>query len=167
MTADQTDKDVKFIRALADLLEESNLGEIEVGRKYADEDELTIRLSRTPSGAMQMPVAPAAVAPAIAPQPALVPAAAAVAEPAPSVSAAPSEGTVPSPMVGTVYLSPEPGAPSFVSVGSSVTEGQTLLIVEAMKTMNQIAAPRSGKIAEIFVADAEPVEFGTPLLVIV
>ena len=73
---------------------------------------------------------------------------------------------VPSPIVGTVYLAPEPGAPAFVSVGTQVTEGQTILIVEAMKTMNPIAAPRAGKVTKICVADAQPVEYGEPLVII-
>jgi acetyl-CoA carboxylase biotin carboxyl carrier protein len=104
----------------------------------------------------QAPAAPAPQPPAAA-APSLEPAAA---------DAAPPAGAVKSPMVGTVYLSPEPGAPAFVEIGARVSEGQTLLIIEAMKVMNQIRAPRSGKIGRVFVENATPVEFGEPLLVI-
>ncbi|MFQ5565042.1 MAG: acetyl-CoA carboxylase biotin carboxyl carrier protein [Paracoccaceae bacterium] len=150
------EQDVAFIRALADLLRESELAEIEVERKYADDNELNVRLSRA-----------SAAAPAAAPvhAPAPPPAAA-----APEAPAAPAEldlsNALTSPMVGTAYLSPEPGAEPFVKVGDTVTEGQTVLIIEAMKTMNQIPSPRGGTVRQILVANAEPVEFGHPLMII-
>ncbi|MEL6766636.1 MAG: acetyl-CoA carboxylase biotin carboxyl carrier protein [Pseudomonadota bacterium] len=159
-----TEADVAFIRALAEILKEHDLGEIEVEREWGDDDELKIRLSR-PAPAPVMAAAQAAPA---APQPAAAPpaAASAPAAPAPAASAATPENAVTSPMVGTAYLSGEPGADPFVSVGDQVTEGQTLLIIEAMKTMNQIPAPRAGRVAAILVANAEPVEFGAPLVVL-
>ena len=160
-----TEQDVAFIEALADLLKKSELTEIEVEREYGEGDELKVRLSRA---ATMAPVAVAAPAPA--------PVAVAAAQPAsaPAAAAAPAQGSdgpdlshaVKSPMVGTVYLAPEPGAPDFVASGDEVQEGQTILIIEAMKTMNQIPAPRSGRVKAILVENAEPVEFGEPLIII-
>ena len=149
--ADAIDK--KLIRELADILNETNLTEIEV-----EQGELRVRVSRA--------AAPASVhvaAPMAAPAPQM-----AHAEPG---HAAPANddmlrNAVPSPMVGTVYLAPAPGAEPFISVGQSIREGQTLLIIEAMKTMNQIPAPRSGTITAILVDDSQPVEFGEPLVII-
>jgi acetyl-CoA carboxylase biotin carboxyl carrier protein len=141
--------DAAAVRELAKLLKETGLTEIEI-----EHDGARIRVSR---GAM---AAPAAAPAPIAAAP--VPAAAAPAA-APS---GPAAGAVPSPMVGTVYCSPEPGRPPFVSVGKTVKEGDTLFIVEAMKTMNAIVAPRSGTVKEINVADGTPVEFGQTLCVI-
>ncbi|MEL7173043.1 MAG: acetyl-CoA carboxylase biotin carboxyl carrier protein [Pseudomonadota bacterium] len=158
-----TEADVAFIRALAEILKENDLGEIEVAREWGDDDELKIRLSR-PAPAPVITAAPAVPTPQPAAAPA--PAASAPAAPAPAASAAAPENAVTSPMVGTAYLSGEPGADPFVSVGDQVTEGQTLLIIEAMKTMNQIPAPRAGRVAAILVANAEPVEFGAPLVVL-
>jgi acetyl-CoA carboxylase biotin carboxyl carrier protein len=155
-----TDADVAFIRALAEILREHELGEIEVEREYGEDAELKVRLARqAPPAPMTAPPQPMPVAAAQAPAP--------VAE-APVVAAAEAEpeGMVASPMVGTAYLSPEPGAEPFVSVGEQVAEGQTLLIIEAMKTMNQIPAPRAGRVGRILVANAEPVEFGAPLVVL-
>ncbi|WP_071674616.1 acetyl-CoA carboxylase biotin carboxyl carrier protein [Nioella nitratireducens] len=162
------DGDVAFIKALAELLNDNDLTELEVMREYSDNDSLTVRVSRqTYAAPVAAPAplaapAPAAAAPAPAPAatPAATPAAAAPADPADD------PGAVTSPMVGTAYLQAEPGTPPFVSVGDQVSEGQTVLIVEAMKTMNQIPAPRSGKVARILVGDGDPVEFGTPLLII-
>ena len=156
-----TDADVAFIRALAEVLHEHDLGEIEVEREYGEDDELKVRLSRH---------APVAAPVAAAPQPA-APAPAPAAAPAPAPAAEKpadggTEGAVPSPMVGTAYLSPEPGTDPFIAVGDQVSEGQTLLIIEAMKTMNQIPAPRAGRVARICVANAEPVEFGAPLVIL-
>ncbi len=149
--------DQSLVRDLANILNETDLTEIEV-----ENDDLRIRVSRSgPAMTMSAPVysAPAAQAPA--------PAAAAPAAPAAeAASASVSKNAVTSPMVGTAYLSPAPGAKPFIEVGGTVKEGQTVLIIEAMKTMNQIPAPRSGKIVEIIVEDAQPVEFGEPLLVI-
>jgi len=95
------------------------------------------------------------------------PSAPAAAPSAPAAEGAgPHPGTVPSPMVGTAYLAPEPGARNFIEVGDTVSEGQTILIVEAMKTMNHIPAPRAGKVKQVLVDDAQPVEFGEPLVII-
>lgn len=145
--------DKGLIRDLANILNETDLTEIEV-----EQDDLRIRVSR--ASAMQYVQAQAPVAAA----PAAVPASA----PAPAAAPAPRDNAnaVTAPMVGTIYLSPAPGARAFVEVGATVKEGQTLLIIEAMKTMNQIPAPRSGKITEILVTDAQPVEYGEPLVVI-
>ena len=144
--------DKGLIRDLANILNETDLTEIEV-----EQEDVRIRVSRV--SATQYVQAPVAAAPAAA---AAVPAAAAPAVPAPRDNA----NAVNAPMVGTVYLSPAPGSRSFVEVGATVKEGQTLLIIEAMKTMNQIPAPRSGKVVEILVTDAQPVEYGEPLIVI-
>ena len=139
--------DADAIRELSQLLSETGLTEIEIER-----DGARLRVSRA---------AVAAVAASSAPTASASPASAA----APAASG-PHPGAVPSPMVGTVYLSPEPGKPPFVKVGQTVREGDTLFIVEAMKTMNAIAAPRGGTVLEISVSDGQPVEFGQTLLVI-
>lgn len=139
--------DAKAVRELAELLKETGLTEIEIEHNGA-----RIRVSR--GGGVAAAVA--------APAPAAAPAAA----PAPAASTGPAPGSVPSPMVGTVYLSPEPGKPAFISVGKTVKEGDTLFIVEAMKTMNAIASPRGGTVKEINVTDGTPVEFGQTLCVI-
>jgi acetyl-CoA carboxylase biotin carboxyl carrier protein len=152
--------DVDFIRALAELLRSNDLTEIEVSREYGDDDALTVRVARqgSPAPAPAAP-APLPVAAIAAPAPA-----AAAAAPAPDPSEDP--GVVPSPMVGTAYLQAEPGAPAFVKIGDMVDEGQTILIIEAMKTMNQIAAPRAGRVKRILVEDGSPVEFGAPLMIL-
>jgi len=150
--------DTKVVRKLADILKDTGLTEIEVetgGLKIRVARELTA----APAAAVYQPVAAAPAPAAPAPAPAATPAA----EAAPAVAAG---DKVKSPMVGTVYLSSQPGADTFVKVGQSVAEGQTLLIVEAMKTMNPIPSPRAGKIVEILVSDAQPVEFGEPLVII-
>jgi acetyl-CoA carboxylase biotin carboxyl carrier protein len=151
--------DTKVVRKLADILKDTGLTEIEVetgGLKIRVARELT---AAAPAAVYQtVASAPAPAAPAAAPV-----AAAPVAEAAPAAAAG---DKVKSPMVGTVYLSSQPGADTFVKVGQSVAEGQTLLIVEAMKTMNPIPSPRAGKIVEILVSDAQPVEFGEPLVII-
>jgi acetyl-CoA carboxylase biotin carboxyl carrier protein len=140
--------DAAAVRELAKLLKETGLTEIEIEHNGA-----RIRVSR---GGI---AAPAAAAPA--------PVAAAPAPAAPlPASSGPPAGAVPSPMVGTVYLSPEPGRPAFVTVGKTVREGDTLFIIEAMKTMNAITAPKGGTVKEICVADGSPVEFGQTLAVI-
>ncbi|MCZ7931323.1 acetyl-CoA carboxylase biotin carboxyl carrier protein [Agrobacterium leguminum] len=155
--------DKELIRELANILNDTDLSEIEV-----EQEDLRIRVSRAaPAPATVYAAAPAAYAPAPAAAPVAAPAAAAPA--APAASAAPARNpanTVSSPMVGTVYLSPAPGARPFIEVGATVKEGQTILIVEAMKTMNQIPAPKSGKVVEIVVNDAQPVEYGEALVVI-
>ena len=119
-----------------------------------------IRVSR---GATAAPAAPVAYA---APPPAPVAAAAPASAEAPAAAAAPAGEQIKSPMVGTVYLQPQPEAPTFVKVGDKVTEGQTLLIIEAMKTMNPVPAPRAGRVAAVLVGDGQAVEFGEPLVVI-
>ena len=147
--------DVELVRQLADLLTDTGLTEIEVER-----GGLRIKVARGMSGAYveSIPTLQAQPAPALiaAPAPTAAPAA-----PAPAAGDA-----IKSPMVGTVYLQPEPGAPAFVRVGDTVSEGQTLLIIEAMKTMNPIPAPRAGVVVEILVDDEQPVEFGEPLLIL-
>ncbi|MBD9386680.1 acetyl-CoA carboxylase biotin carboxyl carrier protein [Rhizobium sp. CG4] len=151
--------DKELIRDLANILNDTDLSEIEI-----EQDDLRIRVSRSAPAATVYAAAPPAYA---APAPAAPAAPAPLA--APAASAAPARNpanTVTSPMVGTVYLSPAPGARAFIEVGATVKEGQTLLIVEAMKTMNQIPAPKSGKVTEIIVNDAQPVEYGEALVVI-
>jgi acetyl-CoA carboxylase biotin carboxyl carrier protein len=146
--------DARLVRKLADILTETGLSEIEV-----EHNDLKIRVAKTLTVAqapVQYAAAPAAVAAATA---------VSASEAAPAAIERKGD-VVKSPMVGTVYLQPQPDAPSFVKVGDTVTAGQTLLIVEAMKTMNPIPAPRGGKIVEIIVQDAQPVEFGEPLIVI-
>lgn len=145
--------DAAWIRELAGILEETGLTEIEI-----EKDTVRLRVSRqggiAPTVAMPAPVA--------APAPSAAPAVA-------SAPAAPSNdhpGAVRSPMVGTAYLSPSPGADQFIKEGGSVSEGQTIMIVEAMKTMNPIAAPRSGTVTKILVSDSQPVEFDEPLIII-
>lgn len=147
--------DARLVRKLADILTETGLSEIEV-----EQGELKIRVAKTLTAApiVQYAAAPAA---ASAPVAAAAPAAAAA---APAARASGDEVT--SPMVGTIYLQPNPGSPAFVKVGDTVEAGQTLFIVEAMKTMNPIPAPRGGKLVEILVEDAQPVEFGEPLAII-
>lgn len=155
------EQDVAFIRALAELLQESELTEIEVEREFGDNDELKVRLSRATNVAAPSP-APIYHAP-----PPAAPSSAAPAGPAaPAAQEADSASTLTSPMVGTAYLSSEPGAEPFVKVGDRVSEGQTVLIIEAMKTMNQIPSPHDGTVRRIMVANAEPVEFGHPLMII-
>ncbi len=155
--------DMDMIRQLAELLRETELTEIEL-----ELDDARLRLARELPA--QNVVAQVAAAPAqAAPQPAPAPQNAA--EPAPaaetkSVDAADHPGVVRAPMVGTAYRAPAPGAEPFVEVGQEVKEGQTLLIIEAMKTMNQIPAPRSGVVKAILVEDGQPVEYDEPLLII-
>lgn len=156
--------DVAFIQALAELLNRNELTELSVEREYGDNDRLTVQLAKQPAPVM-MQAAPAAAAPAMmAPAaPAAAPAALAAAV---SEDPASLPGAVTSPMVGTAYLAPEPGAAAFVAIGQQVAEGQTLLIVEAMKTMNHIPAPRAGTVKRIFVEDGSPVEYGSPLMIV-
>lgn len=160
MTKKNHDSDVDFIQALAELLRANDLTELEVMREYGDNDSLNVRVSRQQQIVTQV----AAAAPVAA---AAAPAAPAAAAPAaPVADPASHPGAVTSPMVGTVYLQAEPGAPSFVSVGAQVKEGDTLLIIEAMKTMNHIPAPKSGTVKRILVEDSSAVEFGAPLMII-
>lgn len=156
------DNDVSFIKALAELLRENDLTELQVKREYGDNDSLNVRVSRQTQVVTQVSV-PAAAAP-VAAAPAAAPAAPAAA--ASNDDPASHPGAVTSPMVGTAYLASEPGAAPFVKVGDTVAQGDTVLIIEAMKTMNQIPAPKAGKIKRILVDDGSPVEFGAPLLII-
>ena len=161
MGKESKDKDgieSSMIRELAALLNETGLSEIEIERSG-----LKVRVARqvTVAAAVSAP-APAVQAPARgAPSPA-------TAGPAPSTAAdlAKHPGCVTSPMVGTAYRSPEPGAAAFIDIGTRVTQGQTLLIIEAMKTMNHIPAPRSGTVTQILIENGQPVEFGEPLVIV-
>jgi len=144
--------DPELVRQLAVLLDDTNLTEIEI-----QDGERRIRVARN---------IPAAAAPAYAPAPAAAPAPAPAAAPVAPEAAADHPGTVKSPMVGTVYLSAEPGAKNFASVGDKVSAGQTLLIVEAMKVMNAIPAPRAGTVKAVMVQNGQPVEYDQPLIVV-
>jgi acetyl-CoA carboxylase biotin carboxyl carrier protein len=144
--------DAEMIRELAALLDETSLTEIELERSG-----LRIRVARN--------VTVAAAMPSGLPQ-AAVPVVAAAAAAAASTDPSKHPGVVPSPMVGTAYWSPEPGAKPFIEVGSKVSVGQTLMIIEAMKTMNQIPSPRAGTVTQILVEDGQPVEFAEPLVII-
>ena len=156
------ESDIEFIRALAELLRAHDLSEIEVGRKFGDDDDLTVRVARQATV-----IAPIHAAPAVAAAPgAPGPGASAPAGSAAPVDPAEDPGVVPSPMVGTAYLQAEPGSPAFVKIGDAVTDGQTILIIEAMKSMNQIPAPRAGRVKRILVEDGSPVEFGAPLIIL-
>lgn len=159
------DADVSFIKALAELLNDNDLTELQVKREYGDNDSLNVRVSRRQEVAAQ--IAMPAPAPMAAPTAAPAVAAASSAEgAAPVDDPADHPGAVTSPMVGTVYMQAEPGSPSFVAVGDKVSEGDTLLIVEAMKTMNHIPAPRGGTIKRILIEDGAAVEYGSPLMII-
>jgi|TARA_R100000049_G_C1925768_1_gene70255 acetyl-CoA carboxylase biotin carboxyl carrier protein len=147
--------DIELVRELAELLSETGLSEIEV-----EDGERKLRVAR------ELHVTSYAAAPALQAAPAAAPAAQPQAAPAAADSGPDLSNAVPSPMVGTVYLAPEPGAADFISVGAQVKEGQTILIVEAMKVMNPITAPRSGTVKAILVDNAQPVEFDQPLVVI-
>jgi len=153
-TAKTFNDDSALIRELALLLDETSLTEIEIERAG-----LRVRVARNISIAAAMPasIAPVAHAPV---------AAASGAAAAPVADFANHPGVVPSPMVGTAYFAPEPGAKPFIEVGARVAAGQTLLIIEAMKTMNQIPSPRAGTVTQILVEDGQPVEFGEPLVII-
>jgi acetyl-CoA carboxylase biotin carboxyl carrier protein len=146
--------DTRLVRKLADILNDTQLSEIEV-----EHEGLKIRVAKTLTSApVQYAAAPApvAAAPAAAPAPTA----------APSAPARAKGDVVSSPMVGSVYLQPAPDAAPFVQVGDTVTAGQTLMIIEAMKTMNPIPATKAGRVVEILVEDGQPVEFGEPLAVI-
>jgi acetyl-CoA carboxylase biotin carboxyl carrier protein len=146
-------EDAELIRELAALLDETSLTEIELERAG-----LRIRVARS--------VTVAATVPSTLPQAAAAVSAAAAAAIAASSDMSKHPGVVPSPMVGTAYWAPEPGAKPFVEVGAKVSVGQTLMIIEAMKTMNQIPSPRAGTVTQILVEDGQPVEFGEPLVII-
>ena len=144
--------DTEAVRTLAALLEETGLAEIEY-----EQDGVRVRVAKYAGAPVAQGVAHSGPAPQAASGGPAAP---------PAAPAAPHPGTVNSPMVGTVYVSPKPGEPAFVKVGDKVSEGQTLLIIEAMKTMNPIAAPKAGTVLEFLVQDAQPVEFGQALLVV-
>jgi acetyl-CoA carboxylase biotin carboxyl carrier protein len=149
---DNEKDDAALIRELALLLDETNLTEIEIERAG-----VRLRVARNISIAASMPAAVASAVPV---------AVAAGTAPASATDLAKHPGVVPSPMVGTAYWAPEPGAKPFIEVGTKVTAGQTLLIIEAMKTMNQIPSPRAGTVTQILIEDGQPVEFGEPLVII-
>lgn len=157
MSKQTTDTDVAFISALAELLNKNDLTELSVKREYGEDDSLEVRVVKQANVVTVTAAAPvmhhaapvAAAAPAAAPE-----------------DPAQHPGAVTSPMVGTVYLAAEPGATPFVAVGAQVSEGQTVLIIEAMKTMNHIPAPRAGTVKRILVEDGHPVEYGAPLMII-
>lgn len=156
-----TQSDSKLARDLAKILRDSELTEIELER-----GELRIRVAREIHAApVTYQAAPAPMAHAPAPQAAT---ASPPETPAPAKAADPAShpGTVKSPMVGTVYLKPNPESPNFVSPGDTVKEGDTILLIEAMKTFNPITAPASGKVTELLVEDGQPVEYGEPLFII-
>ena len=150
------DDEARLVKDLADILNKAGLAELEY-----ETETLAIRLSRVIGGA---------------PVPAVQPVAAAVAASAPAMAGDPAAeapgnpadhaGTIKSPMVGTVYTAPEPDAPAFISEGDSVSQGQTILIVEAMKVMNPITAPKTGTVVKILVQNAQPVEFGEALVIV-
>jgi acetyl-CoA carboxylase biotin carboxyl carrier protein len=156
----QHDLEVELIRNLAGLLDETKLTEIEYQR-----DNVRVRVARTApaqtinmtGGAPVAGVAVAAAAPAAAPAPAAA---------APAADPASHPGAVPSPMVGTVYVASQPGSPAFVKVGDKVSQGQTILIIEAMKVMNPLASPKAGTVKDILVRDGQPVEYGEVLMII-
>ena len=163
MAKNSHDGDVAFVKALAEVLETHDLTELEVKREYGEDDSLNVRVSKQVNVVQQTVAA--------APISAAAPAAgtpAATAPTAPSGDNDPSQhpGAVTSPMVGTCYLQAEPGTTPFAAVGDKVTEGQTLLIIEAMKTMNHIPAPKSGTVKRVMVEDGTPVEFGAPLMIV-
>lgn len=162
MTEKTHESDVAFIQALAELLRENDLTELQVKRHYGEDDSLNVRVSRVKT------VVQAAAAPAPAPMaaPAVAPASTAAPTPQATEDPAAHPGAVTSPMVGTVYLQPEPGAPAFISVGAQVAEGDTLVIVEAMKTLNHIPSPRAGTVKRIMVDDGTAVEYGAPLVIV-
>ena len=151
MSIKKTGVDQQLIRDLAGILNDTNLTEIEV-----ELGDLKVRVSR------QAPAVHAIAAPQAGYAPAAQPAASAAAP----AAAEPSKNAVPSPMVGTAYLAPSPDAKAFIEIGTKVKEGQTLLIIEAMKTMNQIPSPRAGTVTAILFEDGQPVEYGMPLVVI-
>ena len=161
MSKHSTDADVAFIQALAELLNKNDLTELSVKREYGEDDSLEVRVVKQSNIVTTTVATPAAMA-----APVMAAPAAAAAAPAAAEDPAQHPGAVTSPMVGTAYLAAEPGATPFVTVGATVTEGQTVLIIEAMKTMNHIPAPKAGTVKRILVSDGTPVEYGAPLLII-
>lgn len=162
MTKHNHEADVAFIQALAELLNKNELTELAVKREYGEDDSLEVRVVKQSTIVHAAP-ASYQTAPVAGPAPAMAAAAPVLATPD---DPAQHPGAVTSPMVGTAYLAAEPGATPFVAVGAAVTEGQTLMIIEAMKTMNHIPATRSGTVKRILVTDGTPVEYGAPLMII-
>ncbi|MEM9031119.1 MAG: acetyl-CoA carboxylase biotin carboxyl carrier protein [Pseudomonadota bacterium] len=169
MTERSYQTDVEFIQALAEVLRDNDLTELRVKRDYGEGESLNVQVSRQLQSVAAAPMMAASVPAAVA-----APAAATTADRAPEASPdrpaaddpSAHPGAVTSPMVGTAYLSPEPGADAFVALGDKVAAGQTLMIVEAMKTMNQIPAPHGGTVKRILIEDGSPVEFGAPLMIV-
>lgn len=161
MTKASSNSDQDLIEAIAKLLNEQNLAEIEIER-----EDLRIRVTRSYATQAVQQVQVPTYAPAPAPMAPSVPAGSVTAAAPAAEDLASNPGTLTSPMVGTAYMSPEPGKPQFAPVGTKVSEGQTVLIIEAMKTMNQIPAHRAGTVTRILVEDNSPVEYGQPLVVI-
>jgi acetyl-CoA carboxylase biotin carboxyl carrier protein len=153
--------DPDLIRSLAKLLDETGLTEIEVSA-----GDQRIRVSRQAIAAASVPVQPSAPLPAAAPPPPAVPAPGTNGAGHAGANGHDHPGVLKAPLVGIAYLAAEPGAVPYVRVGDTVAEGQTLMIIEAMKVMNQIRAPRAGRIEQVYVGDAEPVEYGTALMLI-
>ena len=164
MSKQTTDTDVAFISALAELLNKNDLTELSVKREYGEDDSLEVRVVKQAT-VVTVAAAPAPVVHHAAPAAAAAPSAASPAAATPE-DPAQHPGAVTSPMVGTAYLAAEPGSAPFVTVGAQVSEGQTVLIIEAMKTMNHIPAPRAGTVKRILVEDGHPVEYGAPLMII-
>lgn len=162
MSKHTPDADVAFISALAELLNKNDLTELSVKREYGEDDSLEVRVVKQANIVTTQVAAPVHYAPA----PAAAAPAAVAAAPAAIEDPAQHPGAVTSPMVGTCYMAAEPGATPFVTLGATVTEGQTVLIIEAMKTMNHIPAPRSGVVKRILVDDGTAVEYGAPLMII-
>jgi len=161
MSKHSSEADVAFIQALAELLNKNDLTELSVKREYGEDDSLDVRVVKQANIVTHTYANPAPMVMQAGAAPGAAPVAAVANE-----DPAQHPGAVTSPMVGTVYLSAEPGAAAFVTVGATVTEGQTVMIIEAMKTMNQIPAPRAGVVKRILVADGNPVEYGAPLMII-
>ncbi len=159
------ESDVEFIQALAELLRANDLTEIEVNREFGSDNSLTVRVARqityaAPSAPVVLPAVPALPAHGASPAPTATTPLPAATDPLDD------PGVVASPMVGTAYLAAEPDAAPFIKIGDTLEEGQTFLIIEAMKTMNQIPAPRAGRVKRILVEDGSPVEFGAPLIIL-
>jgi acetyl-CoA carboxylase biotin carboxyl carrier protein len=157
MSKHSTDADIAFIQALAEILNTNELTEISVKRDYAEDDSLNVRVVKQANVVTMTQAAPALQMAAPAPM---------VAAPVASEDPAQHPGALTSPMVGTAYLAAEPGAKPFVAIGDKVAEGETVLIIEAMKTMNHIPATRAGTVKRILFEDGSAVEYGAPLMII-
>jgi acetyl-CoA carboxylase biotin carboxyl carrier protein len=160
MSKQSTDADVAFIKALAEILNTNELTELSVKRDYAEDDSLDVRVVKQANVVTMTHAAPAMHMAAPAQMAAAAPTAVANEDPAQH------PGALTSPMVGTAYMSAEPGSKAFVAIGDKVAEGDTVLIIEAMKTMNHIPATRAGTIKRILFEDGSAVEYGAPLMII-